>query len=178
VDPPTATNHRPGDADLRRPRSLGIFPSGALPFAGKLKLLNDDEIVSALLEALQSLQKSWEPSDSGPVIDAGQVARHLVIPIDTGRHEAEIVSFFRVVEELFIQLPPGTSRAALDTGLIEGVVLDVGHCLLISHSVSYHHTRRGRLPYVHWHREQLQSPKKGEVTHAYARRPRRGTATS
>jgi hypothetical protein len=84
-------------------------------------VLNDDEVVSALLQALPSLQNSWEPSDSGPVVDAGQVARHLVLLIDTGGHEAEIDSFFRVVEDLFIQLPLGTSSAALDTGLIEGI---------------------------------------------------------
>lgn len=83
--------------------------------------MNDNELLNALLQAFPSLQNSWEPSDFGPVVDAGQVARHLVLLIDTGGHEAEIDSFFRVVEDLFVQLPPGTSSAVLGPGLIEGI---------------------------------------------------------
>jgi hypothetical protein len=84
-------------------------------------VVNDDEVVSALLDALPSLQISWEPSEAGSVVDAGQLAHHLVVLIDMGGYEAEIGNFFRVAENLLIQLPPGTSDAALDTGLIEGI---------------------------------------------------------
>jgi hypothetical protein len=84
-------------------------------------VISDDQVIEVLLTALPSLQGEWSSTECGPVMDAGQIAHHLVKLISIGGFEQELANVFSAVENILLQLPPGTSDAALDTGLLEGI---------------------------------------------------------